>query len=220
MVARVHGLSASAICQIELRKIFQGAMKKIGLSILPVLLVAFGAAIPAAPAAQASVVTFDVQGQGIYAGDNSTQSFSGTLGVDTTTGSVAALDIQIPFFSKFTTAGLSLGVSLPESFSFPDYVVNSENFTVIPNPIVGPRLEGATIYLQFTTTTPGSLVGFSGGTIDGGSVGTPGGFGYSNFSGTISATPLPPTWTMMLIGLAGFGFAAYRRKSKPALIAA
>jgi hypothetical protein len=36
---------------------------------------------------------------------------------------------------------------------------------------------------------------------------------------TVSATPLPPTWTMMVIGLAGFGF-AYRRKSKQALMAA
>jgi PEP-CTERM motif len=45
------------------------------------------------------------------------------------------------------------------------------------------------------------------------------------FSGTpislaVSATPLPSTWTMMLIGLAGFGFVAYRRKTKPALMAA
>ncbi len=36
----------------------------------------------------------------------------------------------------------------------------------------------------------------------------------------VSATPLPPTWTMMLIGLAGFGFFAYRRKPTPALMAA
>src|ERR1700730_11321536 len=45
------------------------------------------------------------------------------------------------------------------------------------------------------------------------------------FSGTpinlaVSATPLPPTWTMMLIGLAGFGFVAYRRKAKPEFMAA
>jgi uncharacterized protein (DUF2062 family) len=33
----------------------------------------------------------------------------------------------------------------------------------------------------------------------------------------VSATPLPPTWTMMLIGLAGFGFVAYRRKSTSVL---
>jgi hypothetical protein len=36
----------------------------------------------------------------------------------------------------------------------------------------------------------------------------------------VSTTPLPPTWTMMLMGLAGFGFVAYRRKSKPALMTA
>jgi hypothetical protein len=41
-----------------------------------------------------------------------------------------------------------------------------------------------------------------------------------SFSSIGSATPLPPTWTMMLIGLAGFGLVAYRRKSKPALMAA
>jgi hypothetical protein len=38
---------------------------------------------------------------------------------------------------------------------------------------------------------------------------------------TINATPLPSTWTMMLIGLAGLGFVAYRRqKQKVALAAA
>jgi hypothetical protein len=31
-----------------------------------------------------------------------------------------------------------------------------------------------------------------------------------------AATPLPPTWTMMLIGLAGFGFAAFRRTKNDA----
>jgi hypothetical protein len=39
------------------------------------------------------------------------------------------------------------------------------------------------------------------------------------FETQVAATPLPPAWTMMLIGLAGFGFVAYRRKSKPALVA-
>jgi PEP-CTERM motif len=35
-----------------------------------------------------------------------------------------------------------------------------------------------------------------------------------------SAVPEPSTWAMMLIGFAGIGFMAYRRKSKPALMAA
>lgn len=31
-------------------------------------------------------------------------------------------------------------------------------------------------------------------------------------SSPVSAAPLPPSWTLMLIGLAGLGFVAYRRK--------
>jgi hypothetical protein len=34
-----------------------------------------------------------------------------------------------------------------------------------------------------------------------------------------SAVPEPSTWAMMLLGFAGLGFMAYRRKSKPTLIA-
>jgi hypothetical protein len=37
---------------------------------------------------------------------------------------------------------------------------------------------------------------------------------------TISAVPEPSTWAMMLLGFTGIGFMAYRRKSKPALLAA
>jgi len=36
----------------------------------------------------------------------------------------------------------------------------------------------------------------------------------------VVAVPEPSTWAMMLLGFAGIGFVAYRRKSKPALIAA
>jgi hypothetical protein len=35
-----------------------------------------------------------------------------------------------------------------------------------------------------------------------------------------SAVPEPSTWAMMILGFAGIGFMAYRRKSKPALLAA
>ena len=38
--------------------------------------------------------------------------------------------------------------------------------------------------------------------------------------GSISAVPEPSTWAMMILGFAGVGFMAYRRKSKPALMAA
>ena len=39
-------------------------------------------------------------------------------------------------------------------------------------------------------------------------------------AGIASAVPEPTTWAMMLLGFAGVGFKAYRRKSKPALMAA
>jgi uncharacterized protein (TIGR03118 family) len=38
--------------------------------------------------------------------------------------------------------------------------------------------------------------------------------------GSIRAVPEPSTWEMLLIGFAGIGFMTYRRKSKPALMAA
>jgi PEP-CTERM motif len=37
---------------------------------------------------------------------------------------------------------------------------------------------------------------------------------------TVGAVPEPSTWAMMILGFAGIGFMAYRRKAKPALMAA
>jgi hypothetical protein len=39
-------------------------------------------------------------------------------------------------------------------------------------------------------------------------------------SSVTSAVPEPSTWAMMILGFAGVGFMAYRRKSKPTLLAA
>jgi hypothetical protein len=44
--------------------------------------------------------------------------------------------------------------------------------------------------------------------------------GNTTFTATIAAVPEPSTWAMMILGFAGIGFMAYRRKSKPALMAA
>ena len=46
------------------------------------------------------------------------------------------------------------------------------------------------------------------------------GFSFQYAAASVSAAPLPPSWTLMLIGLAGLGFVAYRRKSKPAALMA
>jgi hypothetical protein len=42
----------------------------------------------------------------------------------------------------------------------------------------------------------------------------------SNTITSIAAVPEPSTWAMMILGFAGVGLVAYRRKSKPALMAA
>jgi hypothetical protein len=36
----------------------------------------------------------------------------------------------------------------------------------------------------------------------------------------IGAVPEPSTWAMMILGFAGVGFMAYRRKSKPLMMTA
>ncbi len=44
--------------------------------------------------------------------------------------------------------------------------------------------------------------------------------GQTPFVPQVAAVPEPSTWAMMILGFAGVGFMAYRRKSKPALMAA
>jgi PEP-CTERM motif len=41
-----------------------------------------------------------------------------------------------------------------------------------------------------------------------------------SFSEVVAPVPEPSTWAMMILGFCGLGFMAYRRKSKPALMAA
>ncbi len=42
------------------------------------------------------------------------------------------------------------------------------------------------------------------------------GFAFNYAAGEIAAVPEPSTWAMMILGFAGIGFMAYRRKPKPA----
>jgi hypothetical protein len=44
--------------------------------------------------------------------------------------------------------------------------------------------------------------------------------GTWSITSSVSAVPEPSTWAMLLLGFAGIGFMAYRRKSEPALMAA
>jgi hypothetical protein len=46
------------------------------------------------------------------------------------------------------------------------------------------------------------------------------GFSFDYGTASVSSTPLPPSWTMMLIGLAGFAFCGWRGTKGSAAIAA
>jgi PEP-CTERM motif len=50
--------------------------------------------------------------------------------------------------------------------------------------------------------------------------GGPNGSNLVSYQINVSAVPEPSTWAMMILGFAGIGFVAYRRKAKPTLMAA
>jgi hypothetical protein len=166
---------------------------------LAVMVVAVGA-----PHAHADTVTsFTVSGDATNdsggslgsCADSATCSFSGTLAVDVTSGTVTAVDITFPGLAPFTFAGLGFSTSIVGTSNWALGVSNSTT-------------DG--LFLQFTTTmSPGSLVDFTGGTIfgldvDGPLNGTTGEL-FTNLSGSIApattAAPEPGSLALMLLGV-------------------
>jgi hypothetical protein len=165
--------------------------------LLPILLVSSVLALCLAPSARADTVsTFDVSGSLVQGG-----TFSGTLTIDVTSGTVTGLDITFPGLSAFNTLGYSEKIG-PEAAS-PWFVIGVND----PNPFC---LVCWYTWLEFTTMpTPGSLVGFTGGTIIDGSVAyvpTEDGL-YRIAAGSITpaptATPEPSSMLLLAGGLTG-----------------
>jgi hypothetical protein len=170
---------------------------------------ALGAAVLAPAAARADVM-FDVSGTAKNisgeslgsCGNNAICAFSGTLNVDVTAGTATAIDVMFPGLPDFNTV---------------NSVTGTEN---------GVQLEssnGVILLLDFTTSTPGSLVGFDGGSIFGFSV-LAGPFieAYDNLSGSIAPVPEPPIGRGLLLAAGGLLVAAKlrdRRRSRHAAVA-
>jgi hypothetical protein len=119
-------------------------------------------------------------------------SFPTRLGINNTNNAV--------FFSRTSSLGSDLF-----DFHLPSAAAAEFNFQAGYGPVPGTGVL-ALDQFQDVPTSNGSLSLNSSSDV--------------SFSSISAATPLPPTWTMMLIGLAGFGFVAYRRKSKSTLMAA
>ena len=154
--------------------------------------------------------TFEVSGNADAPGGgepcNVRCAFFGTLVINVTTGAATAVDITFPFLAAFDTlAG--------QNKSGTDWFIGSHNG------------DDDFASLAFTTTpTPGSLVGFAGGSItfgdvvdlpSGGSV--EGHALYFVLTGTIAgpvavaAVPEASTWAMMALGFGLLGLVGYRK---------
>jgi hypothetical protein len=80
--------------------------------------------------------------------------------------------------------------------------------------------DGVSGYWNFLGS-PGGTYAFTVDTIDAWINGPPGQLPQATVLGNdVGAVPEPSTWAMLILGFVGIGFMAYRRKSKPALMAA
>jgi PEP-CTERM motif len=166
-------------------------MKKFGFSILIALLVA--AAVPAKAA------VYDWTLSGVSFSDGGTASGTLTFGVI-----VLPSDVELTAYNIVTTTGSVLSGNTYQGTTA--QFVSSVGFDLSAN--------SELLHLNFSALSldsPSSLSGYE--------------FVGGNFrtitSGSITASiPEPSTWAMLLLGFAGLGFMAYRRKSKPALMAA
>ncbi len=87
--------------------------------------------------------------------------------------------------------------------------------------VVGGLLNGANTLEIIVNNTFNGINDCDGGAADGLCGGNPTQMQFAgSVTDTVAAVPEPSTWAMMILGFAGVGFMAYRRKSKPALMAA
>jgi hypothetical protein len=196
-------------------------MKKSGLSVLPALLLGAAMALTSAPAKAVIVdathsisVTYDFSGiptgpitsivLGVYG------FFSGAATTGPFSPSSSVVDGNF-YDSQNTLIGESYGgvppssdlqdIGLPISMSS---VLDPVGHVVVSSD--GGSIVNVTDIIVLLSNSSGDTLGILDVT--------------SNIVQTsISAVPEPSTWAMLLLGFAGIGFMAYRRKSKPALMA-
>jgi hypothetical protein len=202
-------------------------MKKFGLSVLPALGLAF-----AAPAASATVLYDNgpVTGSNAYFINGNAIADSFTLATASTVtgvnfavwsfgGAITTVDWGITStansFPITGTAAVTIGAS---DGTVGPYTINSDSF------LTGDVTLAAGTYYLVLQNAIGATVAWDV------SSGPSTAFDKLDhitipsetfqITGISAAVPEPSTWAMMLLGFAGVGFMAYRRKTKPALMAA
>jgi PEP-CTERM motif len=133
-------------------------------------------------------------------GSSGVESITGSFEYNTTTNSVSLPSVTL------SGAG-------PESGSYTSLTAITSNSIEIENLANGDELTlrfGSSFGAAnepLTAVDYAGSINFDTGAVTGGAV-------------IASAVPEPSTWAMMILGFAGLGFIAYRRKAKPGLLAA
>jgi hypothetical protein len=164
------------------------------------------AAVSVAFAASAHANTYDFSFSGLDVAGSGVITTSGGSSPFAITGVTGTISDSEVGPGPFTITGLSSYAASDNSLSYP-----TQPFYTFGG-------------FSFTTNTGGDFNIFN----DNGSyeilssVFDPGGYadaaGSHDITLSVSQTPLPPAWTMMLIGLAGFGFMMYRRSERDSVI--
>jgi len=167
------------------------------------------------PAAGGSIV---VQSTQVNAGNYAAQLTAGAEGIYTTLSQVISLTAgeTITFAAKFITSDY-----MPFNDDAKVTILNFTNGITTTSFAQSVLSSGNTIFntydsgwvnLSFTATQTGTY-NFNAGVQNIGDSGV----SSQLFLDTVAAVPEPTTWAMMLLGFAGVGFMAYRRKAKPAM---
>jgi hypothetical protein len=130
---------------------------------------------------------------------------SGTLTVDVTIGSITAADLIIPHFSPLNITD--------SQFTSPNgtgllYVLNLSD----------PAGDSGSIVFIYPLDQSDPLVGHNIVDIDQGEFTAASGLVVFGLTGDITATPEPATWTLMLVGFVGIGFACFRWTRRSAIL--
>jgi hypothetical protein len=172
----------------------------LGIKALPKILLALTAVAALSVAYPAKADMFKVSGTCTPFGTFTGTTFSGRLTIDVTTGTVTGIKVS---FQGFPSAFTFISSSFAKGTS--DWEVTAFDTGI-----------NGSLDLMFTTGhTPGSLVGFTGGSIVGNDViSTVSGTAYTITGGSLTpATAVPDGGsTVSLLGCALLGLAALRRK--------
>jgi hypothetical protein len=190
------------------------------------------------PAQAAASISFSFDSLASGTGTPITLSSGGINATFTASGGPGGFQINPTFFSFSGNVLLTPGTlgqsneALGITFSAPLTSFSANFGTRGPGPLdltaLSGGLGGTTVGSSSATGTipagfqfPEGTISFSGATFDSIILADIHDTDFALGSFTVSsAVPEPSTWAMMLLGFAGVRFMAYRRKSKPALMAA